>query len=176
MTEPAFLLLGQVLRPQGVRGEVRINILTAYPERIIPGSVVYLSRDPDDPDSAVEYVVAKVRSHQQYLILLFEGIHDRNEADLLRENYVMVALEDAVPLDEDEFYLYQAIGLKVFTEEGENLGEVIEILETGANDVYLVQGPRGEILLPSIDEVIIDIDVDGGTMTVHLIDGLLGDE
>jgi 16S rRNA processing protein RimM len=176
MTEPAFLLLGQVLRPQGVRGEVRINVLTAYPERIIPGTTVYLSLHPENVDSAVEYVVSKVRSHQQYLILQFQGVNDRNEADLLREQYVMVAFEDAVPLDEDEFYLFQAIGLKVFTEEGENLGEVTEILETGANDVYVVHGQRGEILLPAIDECIIDIDLDAGTMTVHLLDGLLGDQ
>ncbi len=174
-SEPAFLLLGQVLRPHGVRGELRINVLTSYPERIVPGTEVYLGSNPDDAASAVRYVVKGARTHHQYLILQLEGINDRNEADFLREQFVMVRLEDAVPLEEDEFYLFQALGLKVYTEEGEHLGEVTEVLETGANDVYVVQGERGEILLPAIDECVLDVDIEAGKMTVRLIEGLLGD-
>jgi 16S rRNA processing protein RimM len=107
------------------------------------------------------------------LILQVDGVDDRDAADLLREQYVMVALEDAVPLDDDEFYLFQAIGLAVYTDDGESLGAVVDVLETGANDVYVVQGPRGEVLLPAIDECIVDVDIDAGKMTVHLMDGLL---
>lgn len=172
--QPPFLLLGQVLRPHGVRGELRVNVMTAYPERIGPDMTVYLGSDPNNPDTATEYKIVQARSHQQYLILQLEGITDRNAADRLRERYVMVALAEAVPLAEDEFYLYQAIGLAVYTDAGENLGKVVEILETGANDVYVVQGPRGEILLPSIEDCILDIDIEAGKMTVHLLDGLLG--
>lgn len=174
-SDPAFLLLGQVLRPHGVRGELRINVLTSYPERITPGMEVYLGSDPEDSDRAVRYVVEGARTHLQYLILHLEGVTDRNEADLLREQYVMVRLEDAVPLEEDEFYLFQALGLAVYTEDGEHLGEVTEVLETGANDVYVVHGERGEILLPAIDDCVLDVDIEAGKMTVRLIEGLLGD-
>lgn len=174
-SEPAFLLLGQVLRPHGVRGELRINVLTSYPERIGPEMEVYLGTDPEDAARAVRYVVSGVRTHHEYLILHLEGVNDRNEADLLREQYVMVRLEDAVPLEEDEFYLFQVLGLDVYNEDGEHLGEVTEVLETGANDVYIVQGERGEILLPAIDDCILDVDIEAGKMTVRLIDGLLGD-
>lgn len=174
-SNPTFLLLGQVLRPHGVRGELRINVLTSYPERITPGMEVYLGSDPEDSARAVRYIVEGARTHLQYLILDLEGVTDRNEADLLREQYVMVRLEDAVPLEEDEFYLFQALGLAVYTEDGEHLGEVTEVLETGANDVYVVHGERGEILLPAIDDCVLDVDIEAGKMTVRLIEGLLGD-
>jgi 16S rRNA processing protein RimM len=172
LEQPRFLLLGRVLRPHGVRGELRIDIMTAYPERILPGLIVNIGPDPA-ADDVPEYEITKVRRHHQYLILQVDGVDDRDAADLLRELYVMVALEDAVPLDDDEFYLFQAIGLAVYTDDGEPLGAVVDVLETGANDVYVVQGPRGEVLLPAIDECIVDVDVDAGKMTVHLMDGLL---
>jgi 16S rRNA processing protein RimM len=172
-SQPCFLLLGRVLRPHGVRGELRVEVLTAYPERVVPGSCVYLGLDPEDADTAVPYSVIQARQHQQYLLLQLDDVADREAADLLRERFVMVPLEDAIPLEEDEFYLYQAIGLAVYTVTGELLGNVIEVLETGANDVYVVQGPRGEVLLPAVDDCIIEIDIDGGKMVVQLMDGLL---
>jgi 16S rRNA processing protein RimM len=169
---PRYLLLGRVLRPHGVRGELRIEVLTDYPERILPGLIVNIGPDPA-VDDAHKYEITKVRTHQQYLILQVDGVDDRDAADVLREQYIMVALEDAIPLDDDEFYLFQAIGLAVYTDDGESLGAVVDVLETGANDVYVVQGPRGEVLLPAIDECIVDVDIDAGKMTVHLMDGLL---
>ncbi|RPI96489.1 MAG: 16S rRNA processing protein RimM [Chloroflexi bacterium] len=173
--QPPFLLLGRVLRPHGIRGEIRIEVLTDYPERIVPGMTGYIDRDPKNARSEVEYTIESARTHQQYLILRLEDIPDRDAADMLREQFVMVAFDDAVPLDEDEFYLFQAIGLAVYTDAGEHLGDVADVLETGANDVYVVQGPRGEILLPAVDEVILDVDLDAGRMTVRLMAGLLGD-
>jgi 16S rRNA processing protein RimM len=172
---PPFLLLGRVLRPHGIRGELRIEVMTAYPERVGPEMTVYIGPDPANAATAKIYEILNARAHQDYLILQLAGVPDRNAADLLREHYVMITPEDAVPLEDDEFYLYQAIGLAVYTDEGDRLGTVSDILETGANDVYVVQGPRGEILLPAIDECILEIDIDGRKMTVRLMDGLLGD-
>jgi len=173
--QPAFLLLGRVLRPHGVRGEVRIEVLTAYPERISPGFEVYIGPDPGDASSAKLYHVVQARRHQEYLILRLEGIEDRDAADLLRERFIMVSLEDAMPLADGEFYLYQLIGLEVHTTEGEYLGNISEVLETGANDVYVVHGPRGEVLLPATEECVLDIDLEAHKMTVQLLEGLLGD-
>jgi len=171
--QPSFLLLGRVLRPHGVRGELRIEVMTAYPERIVPESTVFIGPDPTDASSAVAYDVTSARKHQKYLILGLADVASRETADNLREQYVMVPLADAVPLEDDEFYLYQAIGLRVVSEDGDLLGEVVEVLETGANDVYVVRGESGEILLPAIDECVIDVDIEAGTMTVHVMDGLL---
>lgn len=174
-SNPSFLLLGRVLRPHGVRGELRLEVLTAYPERILPESKVFVGPNPEETATAVLYTVAGVRKHQQYLILHLKGLDDRAAADLLRDQFVMVAIEDAVPLEEGEFYLYQAIGLAVYTVDDEFLGQVTDVIETGANDVYVVQGPRGEVLLPDIDECIEQVNIEAGRMTVRLMDGLLND-
>jgi 16S rRNA processing protein RimM len=86
----------------------------------------------------------------------------------------MVALEDAVPLEDGEHYLYQIIGLRVETETGDVLGTLTEVLETGANDVYIVDSPQyGEVLIPATDETILDTDIQAGRMVVKLPDGLL---
>lgn len=173
--QPPFLVLGRVLRPHGIRGELRMEILTAYPERIVAGKRLYIGPDTKQPSTAVVYTVNRARKHQHYLIIQVEGIDDRNAAEFLRDQYVMVTPDEAVPLEEGEFYLFQLIGLSVYTDTDELLGELTEVIETGANDVYVVHGARGEVLLPAIDECILDIDFDKQTMTVHLLDGLLGD-
>jgi 16S rRNA processing protein RimM len=172
---PPFLLLGRVLRPHGIRGELRVEVLTAYPERIVPGQQLHLGPDPADVSAARLYTVAQARRHQHYLILQLAGVSDRNAAELLRAQYVMVALQDAVPLDDDEYYLFQVLGLDVITTEGEALGRITDVIETGANDVFVVRGPRGEVLLPVTDECVQRIDLDKGIVTVHLMEGLLGD-
>ncbi|MFW5748718.1 MAG: ribosome maturation factor RimM [Chloroflexota bacterium] len=170
---PRYLLLGEILRPHGVRGEVRMRVLTDYPERIAELDHVYLGRGPDDT-KAESVRVADMRMHKGYGLVRFKGVTNRNDAELLRGLYVMVRTEDAVPLDEDEVYLYQLIGMTVRTEDGAELGTLVEVLETGANDVYIVQSKRyGEVLIPAIDETIIETDTDSNTMTVSLPEGLL---
>ncbi len=173
MAEPRFLLLGEILRPHGVRGELRMRILTDYPERIVQLEKVYLAEKPDssDPDA---YHVQHMRMHQSYGLLKLEGIDDRDEADRLRELLVMVPLEEAVPLEEGEFYLYQLIGLSVRTTEGETLGAITDVLETGANDVYIVESPvYGELLIPVTDETVLKTDIEQGFILVSLPEGLL---
>lgn len=172
---PPFLVLGRVLRPHGVRGELRLQVTTAYPERIVPGKVVFVGPDPENTQTACEYTVTRARMHQKFLILQFETIQDRDTADMLRQQYVMVRPEDAVPLEEGEYYLYQLIGVSVYTDENEHLGTITEMIETGANDVYVVRGPRGEVLLPAIDECVLELDLDANKMIVHLMDGLVDD-
>lgn len=168
-------MLGRVLRPHGLRGELRVNVLTDYPERIVAGSKIYMGSDPDNAAKATLYEVVKSRPHLKYLILQFDEIPDRTAAERFRGQYIMVPLEDAIPLEEGEFYLFQAIGLAVYTDEGEHLGQVSEIIETGANDVYVVHGPRGEVLLPAIEECVLDVDIEAKKITVHVMDGLLPD-
>ncbi len=171
--EPAYLLLGEILRPHGVMGEVKMRVLTAYPERLSELESVFLGSSPDG-DDAREYAVERVRMNREYALVKLREIHDRTEADKIRDLYVMVELEDAIPLEEDEFYLYQLIGLTVKTVEGETLGALTEVLETGANDVYIVDSPQyGEVLIPATPETIIQTDISGGVVIVKLPDGLL---
>lgn len=172
-SEPRFLVLGRVLRPHGVQGELFLKVLTDYPERIGVLSEVYFATDADGTDATV-IPVSSARRHRNGLILRCEAVRDRDEADALRDRWVLVPLEDAVPLEEGEYYLFQLIGLEVVTVDGERLGALEEVIETGANDVYVVRGgPRGEVLIPAAPHMVIDIDFEARRVTVDPPDGLL---
>lgn len=172
---PNYLLLGEVLRPHGVRGELRVRLLTDYPERINTLKQVYLGTGVDDPRPTV-YAVEHMRMNPPYGLLKLRGIGDRDQADMLRALFVMIDLEHAVPLEEGEFYLYELIGLTVKLADGATLGTITDVLETGANDVYIVDSPRyGEVLVPVTGDTILSTDIDAGEVVVALPDGLLPD-
>lgn len=170
--QPKHLILGEILRPHGVRGELRVRLLTDYPERISKLDSVYLGTDPNG--KVTRYSLESMRMNQAYGLLKLKGVDDRGAADRLRQLYVMVELGSAIPLEEGEFYLYQLIGLEVRDEAGETLGTLTEVLETRANDVYVVKSPRyGEILIPVLNETILKTDIAAKVITVRLPDGLL---
>lgn len=175
MPEPRYLVVGRVLRPHGVRGEVRVEIVTGYPERLGQHAAFYLAH-PNSPEAVRRYAVERLRLHRDVALLKLEGCDTRNAADDLRGMLVQIPIEDAVPLEEGEYYLYQVVGVQVETEDGEQLGQVIEVLDTGANDVYVVQGPRGEVLLPAIKDVVLELDLDARRLVVRLMPGLLEDD
>ncbi|MCX7681268.1 MAG: ribosome maturation factor RimM [Anaerolineae bacterium] len=175
MSGPRYVSVGEVVRPHGVRGELRVRILTEYPERLHVHTHFYLAH-PDSAELVHRYTVERIRLHRGVLLLKLEGCDDRNAAEALRGMLVQIPLEDAVPLEEGEYYLFQLLGVEVETEHGERLGRVVEVLETGANDVYVVRGPRGEVLVPAISEVVRQLDLAAKRMIIHLMPGLLGDE
>ena len=170
-----YLTVARVSRPHGVRGALRVQALTSTPERMGELGTVYLTHTPNQAETLRAHKVARVqRDKGDYWLLFLEGIHSREDADRCRGQYVLVTLQDAVPLAEDEVYLFQVIGLQVVTSEGVLLGRVVSIIETGANDVYVVQGEAyGEVLIPAIESVVRHIDVENGVMRVDLLDGLL---
>ena len=171
---PSHIVVGQIRRPHGIRGEVRVEILTDYPERVDRHEYVYLAR-PQSPDDVERHVLESVRPHKGVLLIKLEGVEDRDAAETLRGMLVEVPLEDAVPLEEGEYYHFQMIGVDVETDTGEWLGRVADVIATGAADVFVVRGPRGEILLPAIEDVILELDTEGREMTVQLLPGLLED-
>ncbi len=177
-TEPSFFVVGRIQRPHGVRGEIKVSIDTHYPEWVAELDVLYIGTDQFDEDSATEYPLESVRRHGEQLLLKLDGIDDRNVADLLRGKLVLMRIDQSEPLDEDEFYLYEIIGMAVYTDDKEYLGDVMEIMETGANDVFILQGgARGTVLIPDIDEVVHTIDPDTRQITITPLPGLLpGDE
>ncbi len=170
-----YLTVARVARPHGVRGALRVQALTSTPERMGYLGTVYLTHTPDQAETLRAHKVARIqRDKGDYWLLFLEGIHSREEADRFRGQYVLVTLQDAIPLAEDEVYLFQVIGLTVITSEGLDLGRVVSVIETGANDVYVVQGEAyGEVLIPAIESVVRHIDVENGVMRVDLLDGLL---
>jgi 16S rRNA processing protein RimM len=169
------LVVGRVLRPHGVRGEVKIAIHTGYPERLATHKFFYLSH-PHTPDAVHPYLVERVRVRADVALVKLGGRDSRNDVEELRGMWVQVPVEKAAPLDPGEYYQYQLVGVSVETEGGEWLGQIADVLETGANDVYLVLGPYGEVLLPAIEEVVRTIDIDARRMVVHLLPGLLDED
>ncbi len=165
-SEPAFLVIGRVLRPHGVRGELRVEIHTDYPERFAVYRRLYLG-----PEHTF-FQLEGHRFHQDKVLLKLAGVDDRNAAGALRGQWVQIAAADAVPLAEGEVYLYQILAMRVLTVDGEDLGEITDIIDTGANAVYVVRGLQGEILIPDIPDVVVQIDVAARQMTVRLIEGL----
>jgi 16S rRNA processing protein RimM len=161
-----FLAIGRVLRPHGVRGELLVDTLTDFPEHLAEVDTVYLG------DAAVPHVLEAARVHRHQLILRLAGCADRDQADQFRGQLVQIKTEAAAPLPPGRYYHHQLLGSRVISDEGEDLGELVDILETGANDVYVVSTPNGELLLPAIQSVILNIDVDAKRITAHLLEGL----
>ncbi len=123
----------------------------------------------------VPYTVETVRLRQSVALIKLAGCDDRNSAEPMRGWLVQIPISAAVPLAQDEYYDFQLIGIQVYTNDGEYLGRLQQVLETGANDVYVVQGPRGQVLLPAIDQVVQQLDPDAGKMVVIIPPGLLDD-
>ena len=154
------------MRPHGVRGELLLASLTDFPEHLSQQKTVYLGEPP------VPHPLAGVRIHRGQLIIRLADCRERAAADAFRDQIVQIQAQSAAPLPPGLYYHHQLIGLAVYTEEGEHLGELVEVLETGANDVYVVNGPQGELLLPVIADVIRGVDLAAQRLTVHLLDGL----
>jgi 16S rRNA processing protein RimM len=167
VSEPRYFAIARVLKPWGVHGELKLEVLTGFPDQLGRLKRVYLG------DEAVQHDVVRFRRHGDELLLQLADVRDRNGAEPLRGQLVQITREEAVPLQAGQFYEHQIVGLSVVTADGQALGQVVEVLSTGANDVYVVQGPRGEILLPARVEVVRAIDLDAGTMTVVLLPGLM---
>jgi len=149
-----------------------MRVLTDDPETLPQLDTVYMGESPDDAEPR-RYEMKGLRFNKKYALLHLEGCHTRNDAETLRDKKVLIRLDQAAPLAEGEYYLYELIGLRVFADDLE-IGRVKEVLETGANDVYVVEGDEyGEVLIPAHDETILNIDFDAGFITMALPEGLL---
>ncbi|MBL7164163.1 MAG: 16S rRNA processing protein RimM [Anaerolineales bacterium] len=170
---PEFLVVGKLRRPHGLRGEIIMSVWTDFPERLTSGIQLYVGDD---------HQLLKIRSlrqHNQGFLIAFEGYDDREQAGVFRNQLVSVRTDDLPSLEEGEFYHHQLLGLRVIRDEDDSvLGTVVKIIETGgANDVFQVRSEDDtELLLPDIESVVLDIDIERGEMRVHLIPGLLPNE
>jgi 16S rRNA processing protein RimM len=169
VVEYRYIALGRILRPHGVRGEVVVEVLTDFPERLAHLPQVYLG----DAHQATLTRVRSCRIKGDVMLMAFEACPDRTAAEALRDQLVQVPLDEAAPLPEDTYYPHQLVGLDVETTAGDDLGRLSDVLFTPANDVYVVTGPRGQVLLPAIRQVIKQIDLAAGRMVVELIPGLV---
>ncbi len=164
--QPRYLIIGRVLKPWSYRGEMKIEILTDFPNRFASLQRVFIG------DDAKPFSVEGARLHGKFVLLKLKGVDSTEAAEKLRDQLVQVAREDAVQLPKGKHFLHELIGLRVVTTEGEMLGTIQEIIETRANDVYIVRDGTREILIPATDEIVKEIAVERGEIVVKMMEGL----
>lgn len=156
---PERLVIGRITAPHGIRGEFRMYIYSHFPEQIPELPKIYIG------DESEPRVISRARLKDNLAIIRVDEITSREMVDELRGQLVRIDLEDAAPLEEGEFYHFEIIGLTAMTESGETVGTVTDIIETGANDVYVITDDEGkETLIPALEDVVPTIDPEAGTL------------
>lgn len=168
-----LIRVGSLVNTQGIRGEVRVISRTDFPEkRFVKGSRLFLVH-PDFPEP-VELIVESARVHKNFYLLKFVGHPSINDVEKYKGGELKVPESELVPLPAGSHYIHQLIGCRVVTEEGRELGELVDVLQPGANDVYVVKPPKGkDILLPVIPDCVKEVDVKNKRVRVHLMEGLI---
>jgi len=162
---PEFITIGKIIAPWGIKGKLKVEVVTDFPQRFAPSSKIYINRQP--------MAINSTEWHKGKAIIKLNTIDSIEDAQRLRGQPVEIHHSQVYPLPEGQYYHFQLIGLEVWTTEGELLGNVTEILTAESNDNYVVRGAKGEILIPAIEDVIKSIDLDKGRMVIEAIEGLL---
>ena len=165
-----FLRVGVISSTHGIRGEVKVFPTTDDVKRFKKLKNVILDTGREHLNLEVE----GVKFFKQFVILKFKGIDNINDIEKYKGKDLLVDRANAVKLRKDEYFVVDLIGLEVFTDDGEKFGTMKDVLETGANDVYIIDSlNHGEVLIPAIKECILDVNVKEGRMMVHLMEGLI---
>jgi 16S rRNA processing protein RimM len=168
-----YFNVGKIVNTHGIRGEVRVISRTDFPEeRYKVGNELLLfmpgSKDP------VELIVKSHRTHKNFNLLTFEGYDNVNQVESMKGGILKVPESQRGELEEGEFYFQDIIGCNMVTTEGEEIGKVVEILTPGANDVWVVKGPKGkEVLIPYIEDIVKKVDINEKTIVIEPMEGLL---
>ncbi|MFC3882597.1 ribosome maturation factor RimM [Bacillus songklensis] len=165
--------VGKIVNTHGVRGEVRVISKTDFvEERYTPGNKLYIFKEKHE--EPVEVIVASHRQHKSFDLLTFEGYNNINQVEQFKDGIIKIPESQLEELEEGEFYYHEIIGCRVVTEAGEEIGKIKEILSTGANDVWVVQRKGGkDLLLPYIEDVVKEIDIEDKLVKIHVMEGLL---
>ena len=165
-----YLEIGQIVNTFGIKGMVKVKPFTDNIERFSNLEKIYIK----NKSGQTEYKIQEVKYHKNMVLIKLEGINTPEQADLLRNSYLIVDRETEEPLEAGRYYIVDMIGLDVFTDDNEYLGKLEDIYNTGSNDIYVVKNELGkQILLPAIEDVIKNIDMDNKKVIVHLIPGLV---
>lgn len=165
---PEYLEIGKIIRPHGIRGEMVVDADTDLLASLSSGTEIYIGQARN------KRIIERIRPHRGRLLLRLMSTTSREQAETLRSQNLYIAAEQVEPLPDGQYYYWQILGLEVVEESGQRLGVVKNIIETGANDVYVVEGDDGsELLLPAIEDVIRLVDLDKEQIIVHLLPGLI---
>ena len=164
-TEPQFITIGRILAPWEFQGQMKVEVITDFPERFAPASTVYINQKVMTIDS--------VAWNKGKAIIKLDNIDTEKDAEKLRGQLVEIHHSQLQPLPDGHYYQFQLIGLEVRTRQEELVGEISDILPTSNNDIYVVRGDGGEILIPATDEIVKSIDLDRGIIIIEPVKGLL---
>ena len=165
-----YFEIGQIVNTSGLKGFIKIKPFTDDIRRFDRLEKVYIEKQKVKE----KYEIEEVKYHKEMVLIKFKGIDNPEQANLLRNCYLLVNREEEEPLEEGRYYIVDMIGLEVYTEEGDLLGNLEDIYNTGSNDIYVVRDELGkQILLPAIKEVIKNVDIDDRKIIVHLLPGLV---
>lgn len=169
----SLLSVGKIVNTHGIRGELRVLLQTDFPEvRFAPKSRLLIVHP--ETGERLEVTVQSARPYKQMYIVKFVEFSNINDVERFKGRDLKVSKAESVELPENEYYFHEIIGCSVVSDEGEELGEIVEILRPGANDVWVAKLPNGkQLLLPVIDDVVLDVNVKEKIVTVHLMEGLL---
>lgn len=164
--------VGIITSTHGVRGEVKVFPTTDDPRRFKRLKQVILNTGKEQITLELE----SVKFFKQFVILKFKGIDNINDVEKYRKSTLHVSRKDAVPLRRDEYFIADLMGLRVLDEDSTEIGVLESVLETGANDVYVIKLHDGrELLLPAIKQCVLEVDVEAGFIRIHILEGLLDD-
>ena len=164
------LQVGVISSTHGVRGEVKVFPTTDDVTRFRQLKKVYL----DTGREMLPLEIQNVKFFKQFVIVKFKEFDNINDIERYKRCPLLVTRENAVPLEEDEYFVADMIGMKVITEDGTEFGTLSDVMETGANDVYVIDSKEhGEVLMPAIKECVLNVDMESGIITVHLMNGLI---
>lgn len=167
----AELRVGVITKPHGIRGEVKVYPTTDSPLRFDEIKHVRISQRGKDLGT---HEINGVKHFKDIVILKFDEYNDMNAAEALKGAELYIPRDEGAKLNEGEYYIADIIGMEVVSDDGAHLGKVKDVMETGANDVYVVEREGGkELLIPAIKDCILDTDIDANVLTVHLLDGLM---
>ena len=160
-----YLMIGEITKPQGVRGEVKVRPCTCDPDRFDGLTTVYVKKG--ETYAPVKVTVNRLAPDAVYMNV--EGVADRDQAEKLRGTLLYIDRAHAVQLDEDTTFLCDLYGLRGQVNDGRDLGALTDVMQPGGNDVYVFKGPLGEVLVPALKSVVLSVDLEAGVM---LLDGV----
>lgn len=164
-----YFKIGQIVKVQGLKGDMRVYPLTDYKERFEEIDWVYIS-----DDTKTKYEIEKVRYKGNVVILKIKGIDTINDAEKLIKKYLKIPRENARELEDDEYFISDLIGIKAYTVDGEYVGVLNDVLQTGANDVYLIKNDENkEILIPAIKKFVPELSIEDKKMIIDPIEGMM---
>ncbi|MCL5774326.1 MAG: ribosome maturation factor RimM [Firmicutes bacterium] len=170
-----MILVGRVTSTHGLLGEVKVSVLTDFPERFLEDRFYFLSIS-SEPGKMVKMEVEKSRLQGSKAVMKFRGFSSIDEAKKLKGAEIYIEEADLKPIPPDTFYQFQIIGLDVYLETGELIGKLTEILDLPSNDVYVVQGKKEVILVPALKKVIKKIDLEQKKMWIKLLEEFINED